>query len=88
MQTENEISLKTCKTCKESKEITMYRPRTRECRKCTNKKDNVNRLDRNKRYYENHKKELQEKYLLSYYQNKYDDKSLSLHEVNLFRISV
>ena len=71
------------------KELNNYRPHTRECRRCAKKNNNINRYDRNKRYYESHKQELQEKYLLSYYKKKFENINLSsLHEVNLLRISV
>ena len=51
----NELTiLKICKTCNESKELSLYRPHTKDCRKCANKKKkNVTEL--NKKYYEKNK---------------------------------
>ena len=82
-----EIIFKICKTCNEQKEICKYRPRSLVCNKCVNKKDSKNLIIRHKRFYENHKERIQEQNLLNYYQNKYDNKNLTMHEVNLFKIS-
>ena len=90
MQTEKneDIIFKICKTCNESKDITKYRQRSLVCNKCINKKDAANLIIRHKRFYINNKERIQEQNLLNYYQNKYDNKSLSMFEVNLLRISV
>ena len=83
-----EIIFKICKTCNEEKESTKYRPFARECKKCNNKKDAFNNAKRTKTFYVNHREEMSERYLLEYYKNKYNNKNLTMHEVNLFRISV
>jgi len=90
MQTEKsqEIIFKICKTCNESKELNKYRPRCLECKKCNNKKDAANRLRRTNKFYHKNKEQMQEENLLNYYKRKYDNKNLSMFEVNLFRISV
>ena len=79
---------KICKTCNEEKEMSKYRPRSLVCNQCINKKDSKNLIIRHRRFYENHKERIQEQNLLNYYQNKYDNKNLTMHEVNLFKISV
>ena len=90
MQTEKiqEIIFKTCKTCNESKEIKRFRQYAKECKNCNNKKDAPNKLKRNIKFYDNHKEDLKEENLLNYYKRKYDDKNLSMFEVNLLRILV
>ena len=83
-----EIKFKVCKTCNEPKELSRYRPSCRECKTCNNKKDAANNAKRNKIFYINHREEMKERYLLEYYKNKYNNDNLTMHEVNLFRISV
>ena len=83
-----ETIFKICKTCNEEKECTKYIPRSLVCKKCVNKKDMANRLLRNKKYYNNNKDFVCNRNLLSYYKNKFDNKNLTMHEVNLFKISV
>ena len=85
---DQEIVYKTCKICAESKEINKYIPRSLVCKKCVNKKDAGNRLLRNRKYYYNNKDIVCDRNLLSYYQNKFDNKNLTMHEVNLLKISV
>jgi hypothetical protein len=71
------IILKICKTCNESKELSLFRPHCKSCRKCNNKKDIMNNSTiRNKRYYQNHKEELKKLNLTNYYKRKYNNENL------------
>jgi hypothetical protein len=82
----NELTiLKICKTCNESKELSLYRPHTKDCRKCANKKKkNVTEL--NKKYYEKNKEQLKEQNLINYYRRKYNNESLTVREINLLMV--
>ena len=66
---EKELIYKTCRTCEETKELKCYRPKTRECRRCTNLKDKTGN-ERNRRFYSNHKEVIRKQNLERYYISK------------------
>jgi len=57
---------KLCRTCKENKELNFFRPKARECRKCTNKKDTTNN-ERHRNFYSKHKETIRKQNLERYY---------------------
>ena len=83
-----EIIYKTLKTYNEENKLNKFRPHANYCKKCANKKDAVNKLKRNMKFYANHKEKLQEKHLLNYYKRIYNDRNFSTFEVSLLRIAV
>ena len=66
---EIELIYKTCRTCEETKEPKCYRPRARECRRCTHLKDKTNN-ERSRKFYSNHKEVIRKQNLERYYISK------------------
>jgi len=66
---------KICKFCNESKELNLFRPRSKSCKQCANKKDNnKNGATRRKLFYKNNKELIKIYNLNMYYVKKEDDK--------------
>ena len=72
MSLNNEISHpeKVCKYCEISKPLEKFRPKSRMCNQCTNSRQNLNRIGKNRRYYLKHTDEIKARVNKYYYKKK------------------
>lgn len=72
MSLNNEISHteKVCKYCGISKPLEKFRPKSRMCNQCTNSRQNLNRIGKNRRYYLKHTDEIKARVTKYYYKKK------------------
>lgn len=71
METATINNNKICIKCNIEKDINKFRPSSRKCKTCQNKLDSENNgTKRNKKFYNNHKKQIIEYNLTYYYNNK------------------
>ena len=72
MSLNNEISHpeKVCKYCEISKPLEKFRPKSRMCNQCTNSRQNLNRIGKNRRYYLKHTEEIKARVKNYYYKTK------------------
>jgi hypothetical protein len=82
-----EMEMKRCKQCQIEKLLKCFRPHALTCKTCNGKNEKTKK-ERNKKYYEKHTERIKEHNVLNYYKSKYDDNTLTLHEINLLKIKV